>query len=689
MPSFLQDFLGSFTNNQAGADANNVNYGQGLENYLGFGNNGIPGSGYDPAFSGQWGGSPSGPGTDDPQGFQNWLAAQGIRNSMPAFSGTIAPVSADGGVLNFNTENQTNPNQQWSGLAGIPNSTGTQPNSSFGYNLASGIGGALTALGGGLPGVIGYGGSLMNGNVPQTPGLISSLFGGANVPSFNAGVDGGVFNFSGTPNAFGDIGGPLLSGNFGQGNVTNGTDAGLLNISNGLYGAGNAASGVQSGNLGGAYGSTPQTGIVPAAGSTLGVDAGVTPLPTYNVTDSRETTVPVNYDTTAPQQGVGGQVGGGGLTGGGGLGIPAGGAGTGGGTDAGANPGNNDPGLFGGGGTGIPAGGTGGGTGGGGTGGTGTNGDRNAYPEGLAQNFAEGALAPQQLGQYSAYSGANAGLDARNLGISLFGQGGPSTIAGQYSALTQGQQDPLLQQQNAIASGLLANGGNLSPSELRNVQQSSRAGFAARGLDGTNASIVDEAMQTDAMRRNRLLQNLGIAQNVVGQNQAQTGLINSNNANLFGLANNMTTASNAYVRNQFDPFNNYGMDLANTNYNAGQARNIAAGNQSQAWNIAQLNANAAVQAAKTQGGLSLVGTLLGNSNNGGSGLGSLFCWVAREVFGENDPKWKQFREWMFTDAPKEIFSWYLMNGEALALRLKSNPNEKAMLRPLMEACLPA
>lgn len=88
----------------------------------------------------------------------------------------------------------------------------------------------------------------------------------------------------------------------------------------------------------------------------------------------------------------------------------------------------------------------------------------------------------------------------------------------------------LQQQQNALASGWLSQGGQLSPSELRNVQQNSRAGFAARGLDATNASVVDETMQTDAAQRARLLQNLGMAQSV--QNQ---GLAEQNQQNQFGL----------------------------------------------------------------------------------------------------------------------------------------------------------
>jgi len=88
-----------------------------------------------------------------------------------------------------------------------------------------------------------------------------------------------------------------------------------------------------------------------------------------------------------------------------------------------------------------------------------------------------------------------------------------------------GQSD-ILQQQQKIASGLLAQGGNLSPDELRAIQQQSRAAFAARGLDATNASVVDETFQTEAAKRARLLQNMATAQGVESQTQSSNYLQN-------------------------------------------------------------------------------------------------------------------------------------------------------------------
>lgn len=312
--------------------------------------------------------------------------------------------------------------------------------------------------------------------------------------------------------------------------------------------------------------------------------------------------------------------------------------------------------------------------GGGGGGGTSTGtstGDRNAYLEGLAQNYAQQALAPQQLGQYSAYAPAYAAADAKSLSQYLFGSNGPQSLSGMSQALTtQGiDQNPLLQMENQTALQQLGLGGQLSASELRNVQQASRGGFAARGLDGTNASVVDEAMQTDAASRNRLLSALGIASNVQGQNQAFTNSQNAYNTSLLGLGQQQNIASNAATRAQFDPFNNYGMDLANTNYNAGQARQIAANNNSTALGVAAMNQDSAASAANKSLAGSIIGGFLGR------------CWIAREAFGLFDPRWLAFRDWLDTKAPQWFSDAYTKFGPEIADHLHHNPE----LKPIVQA----
>ncbi len=60
------------------------------------------------------------------------------------------------------------------------------------------------------------------------------------------------------------------------------------------------------------------------------------------------------------------------------------------------------------------------------------------------------------------------------------------------------------------------------------------------------------------------------------------------------------------------------------------------------------------------------------------------CWVAREVYGADDPRWTQFRHWLLTDAPKWLLKAYATHGEAVARVVKRVPILKGILRPLMD-----
>jgi hypothetical protein len=95
------------------------------------------------------------------------------------------------------------------------------------------------------------------------------------------------------------------------------------------------------------------------------------------------------------------------------------------------------------------------------------------------------------------------------------------------------------------------------------------------------------------------------------------------------------------------------------------------------------------------------GTSMGTSSTGGAGnalaaIGSLGqglgamgfgpgCWVAREVYGVNDPKWLEFREWLFDWAPAWFRNAYLKYGERVAAVIRKAPFLKAVIRPFMDA----
>ncbi len=459
-------------------------------------------------------------------------------------------------------------------------------------------------------------------------------------------------------------------------------------------------------------------------------------------------------------------------------------------------------------------------------------------PSGLYANtnFSSQTVNPMMVGaqQVQAPTGM---LNVQAQGVRAASGNPLLTQLNQQAMANQGPSQ-LQQGQNAIGLQALQNGGNLSASDLRNVQQASRTGFAARGLDATNASIVDEAMQTDAASRARLQQNLGIAQSVQNQglaeqNQQQQfglGIGNQNfgygQLNLQGQQANQNAGLQAQLANQgafqnlnalnlqgqlanqsagleagranqgtslaaqqsnqgsnlqaqglglqaqqsnqnfglgsfnanlnsqqmqqqalmqsaalqeqqrqaqlqqqaqavqlqrqgfLDPFAaitgsadqnlfgqilganqanqstqaglygsllGYGQDLNNTNYNANAAANIAGYNGQQSLYGSLISAGSSLGGAYlgSQGGSGGAGNGVGGTTS--YNLGSTICWIARAVFGEENPKWLLFRHWLLFFAPLWFVDFYIAHGEKIAAWLNRHPAFKRPIRWWMES----
>jgi len=68
-----------------------------------------------------------------------------------------------------------------------------------------------------------------------------------------------------------------------------------------------------------------------------------------------------------------------------------------------------------------------------------------------------------------------------------------------------------------------------------------------------------------------------------------------------------------------------------------------------------------------------------------AGTAGIFaCWVAREVYGADNPKWLEFREWMFTKASDNLRNFYLEYGERIAKSIRNKPKIKAVIRKWMD-----
>lgn len=92
---------------------------------------------------------------------------------------------------------------------------------------------------------------------------------------------------------------------------------------------------------------------------------------------------------------------------------------------------------------------------------------------------------------------------------------------------------------------------------------------------------------------------------------------------------------------------------------------------------------AAGQPQTTGGGVNQAGMGVG----GAPGNGGMFCWVAREVYGEHDPRWIRFRGWMRFQAPEWLLDAYLAHGEETATWLHDKPVAKWTLRQVMDVAI--
>jgi hypothetical protein len=86
--------------------------------------------------------------------------------------------------------------------------------------------------------------------------------------------------------------------------------------------------------------------------------------------------------------------------------------------------------------------------------------------------------------------------------------------------------------------------------------------------------------------------------------------------------------------------------------------------------------NAQIQQQRSAAMMSAVGSALG----GGATLAA-GCWVARAVFGEDDPRWLQAREYILNESPSWFREFYLRYGERIGEVVKGSTALRVALRP--------
>jgi len=282
------------------------------------------------------------------------------------------------------------------------------------------------------------------------------------------------------------------------------------------------------------------------------------------------------------------------------------------------------------------------------------------------------------------------------------------------------RQQAAVQNANAFLQVDMANLSNQQQTELFKGQQRVQALFTDQAAENAsrqfNASSQNQVDQFFANLSNQVAQFNAAQTN--GQAQFNAGQINTierfnaelnNQRDQFNAQNQLVIAqSNAQWRREIATADTAAVNRANE-LNAASIIDVSKQAYDNLWNyyadtmewawtsaenelnryadmaIATLNADerakTAAQSAKTAAG-SAVGGLIGTL--GSAFISAKFCWVGREVYGKNDPRWFVFRLWVKYDAPAWFRYLYGKYGKSYAEFISNKPILKRITKKLMD-----
>jgi hypothetical protein len=209
--------------------------------------------------------------------------------------------------------------------------------------------------------------------------------------------------------------------------------------------------------------------------------------------------------------------------------------------------------------------------------------------------------------------------------------------------------------------------GPLSPERRRLAEQAARQGSLARGRIGDESSIAAEILGREQFKSGLRAEARQAGAGAFGQQRQMAGdvgmTILGRPSAAIGLGGQMLGQAQAGAAGPMGP------QLFDPNVGI----NMAMQQRSQDINLmgAQAQANAARSAGKSSMFGSIAGAMIG------------LCWVAREVYGVDNPKWLQFREWMLEDSPSWFRSLYIKYGERFAKFISNKPLLKTIIRKWM------
>jgi hypothetical protein len=227
----------------------------------------------------------------------------------------------------------------------------------------------------------------------------------------------------------------------------------------------------------------------------------------------------------------------------------------------------------------------------------------------------------------------------------------------------------LLAELTRQAESDLALGGTLDPQARAEIAQSVRSGQAARGFGMGVPDINEEALFTARESEARKAQRRGFGMGVAG-------LLSSSADPFMAILGRPSTSQNQSTLGQAAGFDSGNVFDPESNYAGG----VYAGNQAYDWAYKQ----ATPSTLDTIGTVSEFGGRFLGGVARGAGIG---CWIARAAYGESDPRWRRFRLWLHTDAPKPLLRWYYRNGPSVAAWLECHAWTKPLVRFIMNRCI--
>jgi hypothetical protein len=290
-------------------------------------------------------------------------------------------------------------------------------------------------------------------------------------------------------------------------------------------------------------------------------------------------------------------------------------------------------------------------------------------------------------------------------------------------ATTTPETEQLRQTIEEEAINQLRLGSTIGAEERRGYEQAIRGAQTARGNIFGLGPAVQEASQIGAAGEQRKLARYGAAQAFLGSGQTTGDALKADLAFRDALQQNRLGAASGFIAGGPSIGN---LSQARTGQQQAAFQNYIQANQALPGGFNQqpstaapfysavdqqipvqltnaftnlYNAQADYQAStygaqvgalsRQPNGFQNFATLAGGFKDIAGGFGGLasagiLCWVAREVYGEANPKWLQFREWMLTKASDNLRNYYIEYGERIAESIRNRPKVKDIIRRWMD-----